>query len=154
MGTPTPELAARWHQFGSVCPLYRSHGTTPREPWAYGPEAEASITKSIGLRTSLNAYTMELAANVTRFGGMIMAPLWFYFPHDAELHKREVVDSFMYGPRYLAAPVLEMGLRSRTVYLPLNPGGWVHYYSHEKFVGGANVTVPAPFDELTLFIRQ
>ena len=55
-GTPTPELAARWHQFGSVCPIYRSHGTTPREPWAYGPEAEASIAKSIALRADLQAY--------------------------------------------------------------------------------------------------
>ena len=49
-GTPSPELAVRWHQFGSVCPLYRSHGASPREPWVYGPEAEASITKSINLR--------------------------------------------------------------------------------------------------------
>eukprot|EP01052_Picozoa_sp_SAG31_P026542 SAG31_NODE_2413_length_5741_cov_8.901099_3_plen_146_part_00 len=144
----------RWHQFGSVCPLYRSHGTTPREPWAYGPEAEASITKSIDLRASLKTYTMELAANATKFGTIIMAPLWFHFPGDVELHRREFVDSFMYGPRYLAAPVLERGLRNRTVYLPTNPNGWVHYYSRAKFAGGANVTVPAPLDELTLFIRQ
>jgi alpha-D-xyloside xylohydrolase len=97
---------------------------------------------------------MELAANATANGTPIMVPLWFHFPHDVELQKREIVDSFMYGPRYLAAPVLKMGARSRTVYLPANRGGWLHYYSHKKFAGGANVTVPAPFDELTLFVKQ
>jgi len=97
---------------------------------------------------------MELAANTTAFGTPIMVPLWFYFPHDVELNKREVVDSFMYGPRYLAAPVLDMGARSRTVYLPTNPSGWVHYYSRKRFAGGANATVAAPLDELPLFVRQ
>jgi hypothetical protein len=62
-GTPTPELAARWHQFGSVCPLYRSHGMTPREPWAYGAQAEASIVKSITLRKTLHPYIMQLAVS-------------------------------------------------------------------------------------------
>ena len=37
-GLTTPELAARWHQFGSVCPLYRSHGSRPaNEPWSCEP---------------------------------------------------------------------------------------------------------------------
>ena len=59
----TPELVARWHQFGSVCPLYRSHGSRAfNEPWSFGPQAEASITKSNHLRTSLKPYVMEMAA--------------------------------------------------------------------------------------------
>ena len=49
-----PQLASRWHQFGSVCPLYRSHGSRPtNEPWSFGPQAEQSITKSIQLRATL-----------------------------------------------------------------------------------------------------
>jgi hypothetical protein len=68
-GVPSPELAARWHQFGSVCSLYRSHGSrTWNEPWSYGPEAEASITKSIKLRSALKPYIMELAANASAYG--------------------------------------------------------------------------------------
>ena len=83
-----------------------------------------------------------------------MAPLWFHFPHDDELARREISDSFMFGPKYLAAPVLERGATTRTLYLPANEGGWTHYYSRKTYVGGANVTVPAPYDELPLFVRE
>jgi alpha-glucosidase (family GH31 glycosyl hydrolase) len=59
----------------------------------------------------------------------------------------------MFGPKYLAAPVLANGVRSRTVYLPATPGGWTHYYTGEKYSGGENATVSAPLDELPLFVR-
>ena len=55
--------------------------------------------------------------------------------------------------RYLAAPVLEQGATTRTLYLPTNAGGWTHYYTRKNYTGGVNVTVPAPFDELPLFVR-
>ena len=57
------------------------------------------------------------------------------------------------GPKFLCAPVLELGARERTLYLPRSEGGWQHYYSKARFAGGANVTVAAPFDELPLFVR-
>jgi alpha-glucosidase (family GH31 glycosyl hydrolase) len=153
-GTTTPELVARWHQFGSVCPLYRTHGSRPfNEPWSFGPETQASIVKSIRLRESLHPYIMAMASNATAYGTPLMVPLWFYFPTDPELQRREVVTEFCFGPKYLAAPVLEKGATTRTLYLPQNPGGWVHYYTQKKYSGGANVTVSAPYDELPLFIR-
>eukprot|EP01049_Picozoa_sp_SAG25_P004130 SAG25_NODE_253_length_10959_cov_17.097330_3_plen_129_part_00 len=120
----------------------------------YRPKAESSIVKSIHLRTSLKDYVLELAANASIHGTPLMVPLWFYFPDDAKLGQREVVDSFMFGPRYLAAPVLELGARKRTVYLPRSEGGWEHYYSRAHYAGGGNVTVDAPYDELPLFVRQ
>ena len=151
---PPPELVARWHQFGSVCPLYRTHGDRlANEPWSFGPEAETSITKSIRLRTSLQDYIMGLSANASAHGTPITTPLWWHFPDDPELTRREIVDAFMFGPRYLAAPVLELGARTRTLYLPLNVGGWTHHYTGARFAGGANLTVQAPFDELPLFVR-
>ena len=83
----------------------------------------------------------------------LMAPLWFWFPHDAELARREISDSFMFGPKYLAAPVLEQGATQRRLYLPANEGGWTHFYTRKSYPGGGNVTVDAPYDELPLFVR-
>jgi alpha-glucosidase (family GH31 glycosyl hydrolase) len=57
-------------------------------------------------------------------------------------------------PMYLAAPVLDQGATTRTLYLPANEDGWTHHYSRKTYVGGANVTVPAPYDELPLFERE
>jgi alpha-D-xyloside xylohydrolase len=102
----------------------------------------------------LKDYIMSLSANASMHGTPIMTPLWFHFPHDPELQEREVVDSFMFGPKFLAAPVLVLGARNRTVYLPRSEGGWEHYYSRGHYAGGANVTVEAPYDELPLFVRQ
>ena len=56
-----------------------------------------------------------------RFGTPIMTPLWFYFPQDKELDRREIVDEFMFGPKYLAAPVLKQGATTRTLYVPYAP---------------------------------
>ena len=50
-----------------------------------------------------------------------MTPLWFYFPQDKELDRREIVDEFMFGPKYLAAPVLKQGATTRTLYVPYAP---------------------------------
>jgi alpha-D-xyloside xylohydrolase len=86
-----------------------------------------------------------------------MRPLWWDFPSDpriqAQAEPADGISAFMFGPKYLAAPVLADGVRSRTVYLPPTPGGWTHFYTHKKFSGGANITVAAPLDELPLFAR-
>src|SRR5262249_14564777 len=36
-GHPSPELYARWAQFGLLSPLTRAHGNSSRLPWDFGP---------------------------------------------------------------------------------------------------------------------
>jgi alpha-D-xyloside xylohydrolase len=83
----------------------------------------------------------------------MMRPLWWDFPSDGSSPAWNTNDTFMLGPKYLAAPVLELGVRSRTVWLPICDGGWTHYYTGETFAGGATIHVNAPYDELPLFVR-
>ena len=147
-GTPTPELAARWHQFGSVCPLYRSHGTTPREPWAFGPEAEASITKSIELRKALHGYIMTLAANASAHGTPLMRPVWWEFDDTEAIAHEEAC--FMLGPAYFVVPVLAPNTTSMAIYFP-SGANFTHYYSKAVFEGGRSHAVPTPLDQLALF---
>ena len=147
-GTPTPELAARWHQFGSVCPLYRSHGTTPREPWAFGPEAEASITKSIELRKALHGYIMALAADASAHGTPLMRPVWWEFDDTEAIAHEEAC--FMLGPKYFVVPVLAPNTMSMAIYFP-SGANFTHYYSKAVFEGGRSHAVPTPLDQLALF---
>ncbi|NIW98614.1 MAG: alpha-glucosidase, partial [Phycisphaerae bacterium] len=54
-GPPTtPELYARWMQFGVFCPVTRPHSSFQSvEPWAFTPEVEDMAVKFIKLRESL-----------------------------------------------------------------------------------------------------
>ncbi|MEA2172253.1 MAG: hypothetical protein QOF76_5553 [Solirubrobacteraceae bacterium] len=67
------------------------------------------------------------------------------------------------GPDLLVAPVLDPGATTRRVYLP--PGHWIDWWRSVTFdgaprlhtpvvlEGGREVEVPAPLDELPLFVR-
>ena len=135
-----------------MCPLYRSHGSRPcNEPWCYGAAAEASIKKSIQLRKDLHPYIMSLTNNASAFGEPLMRPVWWDFPQDAAALFFQEETTLMLGPTYLAAPVLEPRATSRSLYLPRG-ASYTHYYSKKVYQGGENVTVPAPVDELPLFI--
>ena len=75
----------------------------------------------------------------------------FDFPEDPETW--QIKDVYMFGPTMLAAPVTDMGARSRTLYLPKLSAGqsWEHYFTKKTYPGVANVTVAAPLDEFPLF---
>ena len=157
VGDPSPELAVRWHQFGSVCPIYRSHGARAcNEPWCWGTQAQRAIAKSIALRQALRPYLAELAANTSVTGAPMMRPLWWEFP-EALLEpalRAQLETTFMLGTRLLAAPVLEPGVESLEVALP---GGastrWTHHFSGRVYRGGTTARIPTPYDELCLLVR-
>jgi alpha-glucosidase (family GH31 glycosyl hydrolase) len=58
----------------------------------------------------------------------------------------------MMGDDYMAAPVLNLGQRSRNVYFP-SGADWVHHYSGQKFAGGTTANVSAPLATFPLFKR-
>lgn len=80
-----------------------------------------------------------------------MRPLFFDFPNDAAAWK--VDDSYMFGPKYLVAPVVVMGARNRTVYFPgTRSVVWRHYYTSKQYMGGQTAVVAAPPNEFPLFV--
>ena len=50
----------------------------------------------------------------------------------------------MFGSRYLVAPVMEAGVRERTLYLPA--GTWKDVETGKTYEGRQTITVPAPLD--------
>lgn len=57
----------------------------------------------------------------------------------------------MFGGKYLVAPVMELGARSRKVYLPA--GVWCNVDTGEELQGGGYVTVPAPLEVIPVLER-
>ena len=63
-----------------------------------------------------------------------------------------VDDQFMYGPRYLVAPVLFYRARNRSVWFP--PGAWRHLFTNETVVGPTTAVVQAPLLQFPVYELQ
>lgn len=159
------ELLVRWFQWGAFCPVMRLHGD--REPhdytrdipapsggdnevWTYGEEVYEICKKYMLLREKLRDYTRGLMKAAHEKGSPVMRPCFFDFPNDETAW--EVEDQYMYGPKYLCAPIFEAGQKERKVYLPKGTV-WQEIDKEEKIEGGQYVTVACPLEYMPVFIN-
>jgi alpha-glucosidase (family GH31 glycosyl hydrolase) len=146
----SPELYIRWFEWGTFCPIFRTHGTRPdNEPWTFGSDAEQILAGFIRLRSRLMPYIYSLARRGSETGAPMMRSMLVDFPDDPVAVTQE--HQFMFGPALLVAPVVEPGARSRRVYLP--EGDWYDFWTDQKIGGRQWVDVPAPLDRIPLFVR-
>lgn len=151
------ELFTRWFEYGTFCSIFRAHGRrypgkteTPNEPWSYGEEAEKIITSYINMRYKLLPYIYSLSAMTTQDDYTPMRLLAYDFAGDNKV--LDCKDQFMYGPAFMACPVLEEGKTSRSVYLPTGTT-WFDYWTNQTFQGGSTLTAEAPIDKIPLYIK-
>jgi alpha-D-xyloside xylohydrolase len=158
------ELLVRWFQYGAVSPIMRLHGdrapnqpwTTemtggPNEVWSYGEEAYPILVAHLRLRERLRPYLAELSEAAHRTGAPPMRPLFFEFPADERAWA--VDDQFLLGPDLLVAPVTQLGVRARSVYLPAG-ARWLDPVTGTVHDGGAEIEAAAPLERIPLFVRD
>jgi len=150
-GWTSPELYARWMQFGAFNPVMRAHGGDNQgtEPWAHGIEAEEIAVEFIRLRYRLMPYIYSLAWENHTTGMPIARPLFFHDPDDPSL--ADLSDAFLFGPDILVAPVIEAGITAREVYLPR--GHWVDFWTDSLYAGPESIMADAPLDRIPVFVR-
>ncbi len=163
------ELFVRWFQWATFLPVMRLHGDRePKQPqlgttggclclsgadnevWSYGEEVYKICQTYLALRENLRDYTRTLMAEAHEKGLPVIRTLFFEFPEDPAAW--EIEDEYLYGDRYLVAPILEAGARERRVYLPKG-AVWKHL-DGETYDGGQWVTVPAPLDTMPVFEKR
>ncbi len=149
------ELNARWYQFGSFCPLFRSHGQYPyREVFNISPEGHPAYNSMVWydkLRYRLMPYIYSLAG-VTYFNDYtIMRAMVMDFGSD--LNVESIGDQYMFGPSLLVAPVYKYKARTREVYLPASCG-WYDLYTGKYFTGGQKIDADAPYERMPLFVKE
>jgi len=99
------ELYCRMFQFGTFCPIFRSHGSeTPREIWEVG-EFVNTLIKFDNLRYRILSYIYSLAWKTTNEGYTIMRGLPMDFCIDRKTY--QIDDQFMFGPAIMVCPVTE-----------------------------------------------
>ena len=173
-GDPTDpafrELLVRWFQWGAFCPVMRLHGD--REPkqeqvgesggaecrsgaanevWSFGKEVEGVLARYLRVREGLREYTRGLMREAHERGTPVMRPCFYDFPQDEECW--EVEDQYLFGAKYLVAPVLEPGLKRRRVYLPKG-AVWRRFgWKGQGWDGGRWVEVECPIEDMPVFMR-
>lgn len=144
------ELYIRWYEFGTFCPIFRTHGESwINEPWSYGPKVEAICKKYSSLRYQLMPYIYSLSWLTSTTGRPIMRAMVMDFGDDAKT--TDLKEQFMFGPSLLIAPIVNKGEREKMVYLP--DTSWYDFWTGEKLSGGKTITVSAPLDHLPIFAR-
>lgn len=149
------ELNTRWYQFGTFCPIFRSHGQFPyREIFNIAPETHPAYQSMLyynRLRYRLMPYIYTLAGRTYHNDYTIMRGLIMDFANDAKV--KNIGDQYMFGPSLLINPVYTYKARSRPVYLPAGQG-WYDLYTGEYHSGGQTVTSAAPYGRIPVYVKE
>lgn len=164
------ELFVRWFQWGAFCPVMRlhgdreprqpQHGTTggatcrsgaPNEVWSYGEKVYEICVKYLKIREQLRDYIRNLMKDAHERGTPVMRPCFYDFPEDKQCW--EVEDQYMFGAKYLCAPVLYPGQRKRSVYLPAGQK-WSIFDGDTTYEGGQIVEVDCPIEMMPVLVKQ
>ena len=144
-------------QFGTFCPMMRSHGEgAPREIYQFGKKGDKvydAIEKYINLRYSLLPYIYSASWDVTANQSSMMRALVMDFAADKKA--LDINDEYMFGKSILVCPVTKVAcirkiqkkisapLKRRELYLPKG-ADWFDFWTGEKLTGGQNVSKETP----------
>lgn len=171
------ELFVRWFQWGTFCPVMRLHGDrepkqpqhgasggatclsgAPNEVWSYGESVYEICKRYIGIREMLRNYTRNLMKHAHEKGTPVMRTLFYEFPDDTKCW--EIEDEYMYGEKYLVAPILNYGMRKRKVYLPKDSSWKLCFMDSslgerkiDNIEGGNYIEVDTPITYMPVFER-
>ncbi|HEU5292383.1 MAG TPA: TIM-barrel domain-containing protein [Cyclobacteriaceae bacterium] len=167
------ELYVRWLEFGSFCPLMRSHGTdAPREIYQFGKKGDRlydAIDKFINIRYQFLPYLYSTSWDVSANQSSMMRALVMDFPGDK--NALDLNDQYMFGKSILVSPVTNPMYTKRAVvgkdtvkvedfsviktkqtYLPAGTD-WFDFWTGEKISGGQKIEKPTPLDIIPLYVR-
>lgn len=166
------ELLVRWFAWGAFCPVFRMHGERSpwyereqefinnvrqltsgqdNEVWSFGEDNYEILKEYLFVRERMRPYIRECMKQASETGAPVMRPMFFDFPEDKVCWETE--DQYMFGPDVLVAPIMEMGARQRSVYLPAGLS-WTEAKTGRCYPGGSRVTVDAPLSVIPVFVRE
>jgi alpha-D-xyloside xylohydrolase len=159
------ELYARWIQFGTFCPMMRSHGTdAPREIYQFGKKGDKVydvIEKFVNLRYLLLPYIYSASWDITANHSTMMRALMMDFAKDKKA--LDINDEYMFGKSLLVCPVTKPMysketkedfsiLKLRELYLPKGTD-WYDFWTGNKFAGGQTIKKETPIDVIPLYVK-
>lgn len=164
------QLLIRWFEFATFTAVLRMHGDRgpnddiaplddrdfgggylytghPNELWSYGEEAYTIFKKYFNIRTQLKPYLKSLYQEASKNGSPIIRAMFYEFPEDEKCWNE--YSQYMFGSKYLVAPILEMNQFERDVYLP--EGTWKDTLDNAIYKGNTTIKAKAPIDHIPVF---
>ncbi len=163
------QLLIRWFEFAVFSPVLRIHGDRgpyniptlddrtfgggylhtgqPNELWSYGEDNFKIMKDQLALRHELIPYIKTLYEETSRNGAPLLRALFYEFPEDEKCWN--IYDEYMFGDKYLVAPILELNCFEREVYLP--EGKWEDIRDGKVYEGGAVISAKAPIESIPVF---
>lgn len=146
-GQVEAEVFVRWSQFGFFSSHCRLHGTTTRQPWAYGEDAYEILKNFAHIREQLRPYIWEMAQKSVVTGLPMIRPLYLMHPEDPAV--LSLWDQYYFGDTMLVVPVFGGHNSLRQFYLP--QGIWQDYLTKELLEGGRWYQKICPLDYMPIF---
>lgn len=167
------ELQVRWMQFGTFCPMMRSHGEGyPREIYQFGAKGNPTydaIEKYINLRYLLLPYIYSNSWQVTSNQSSMMRALVMDFSMDTKA--LDINDEYLFGKSFLVCPVTKPMYwknevragdtvkvedysteKEKEVYLPKGTE-WYDFWTGEKKMGGQTILKKVPLNIIPLYVK-
>ncbi len=165
------QLLIRWYQFAVYSAVLRMHGDRgpfnipaldnrsfgggylhtgqPTEIWAYGEDNFKIMRDYLDIRFAMKDYIKSLYDEAAENGSPLIRTMFYEFPEDAKCW--ELQDQYMFGAKYLVAPIFKLNQFEREVYLPA--GQWKLTGDGTVYDGGQVVKVAAPIEYMPVFER-
>ena len=163
------QLLIRWYQFAVYTAVFRLHGDRgpynipalddrdwgggylhtgqDNEMWSYGDDNFEIMKKYYDIRKELKPYIKALYNEASTNGSPLIRTMFYEFPEDEKCW--DIQDQYMFGEKYLVAPILHLNEFEREVYLP--KGNWKLTSTGEEFAGERTVKVSAPIEYMPVF---
>ena len=153
------ELYVRWLQYGVFQPIFRPHAqeAVPAEPVFREARTKALAREAVRLRYAMLPYNYTAAFENSRTGMPLMRPVLFEEPDSDMVPTPAISSTYLWGPDFLVAPVVEAGQLRKEVYFP-NQGGkpgsvWFDFYTDQPHRGGILETVSTVPGHIPTYVR-
>ncbi|GIQ82196.1 glycoside hydrolase family 31 [Kipferlia bialata] len=156
MGDATGELCARWLTLGAFYPFLRDHtsiGTARQEPYQFGEEVSAMVSKAIHLRYSIMPYLYSNVYEMHAVGGSVWKPLHFVFPSVFTQYQGTIDEQVMVGDSITVCPVLEEGADVVDCVFPVEGAPWCPLDQSGECQSSLSATIDAPLGIVPAYLR-
>lgn len=151
---PDKETFTRWFQHTALSPVMQIGTSSNDVAWegnaenGFDAEMLDWYRRYTRLHLRLFPYLWTYARALASDGRPIQRALGLAYP-GLGVHPPF---TYLLGDNLLVAPVVVHGARERTLHLP--PGGWIDWWTGERYEGPGELTVAAPLETLPLFLRE